>query len=158
MKIVCLLLVAAFCISTQAQSKKSSNEALIRQIILDQESAWNRGDAKAYCDRFLEDSISTIIMGTVFHGRRAFEERVAAIFATVFKNSVLTHKIQNIRFVGSNVAVVDITTEMVGYRALPPGVRGSVDGKLRTSMLQVMVKQHGRWWVSAFHNVDVKTP
>jgi uncharacterized protein (TIGR02246 family) len=158
MKVICLLLVFAACISAQAQSKQSSNEALIRRVVLDQENAWNRGDAKAYCAHFQEDSISTIIMGTVFHGRSALQERVAAIFATVFKNSVLTHKIQTIRFVRPDVAVVDITTEMAGYRALPPGVKASTDGKLRTSMLQVMVKQHGAWWVNAFHNVDVKTP
>jgi uncharacterized protein (TIGR02246 family) len=97
-------------------------------------------------------------MGTVFYGRSALQERVSAIFATVFKNSVLTHKIQKIRFVRPDVAIVDITTEMTGYRALPPGVKASADGKLRTSMLQVMVKQHGAWWVNAFHNVDVKTP
>ncbi|MCA1588927.1 MAG: SgcJ/EcaC family oxidoreductase [Acidobacteria bacterium] len=161
MKLVCLFvlsLIAPVYMLAQAPNKKSADEANIRQIILEQESAWNAGNAKEYSSSFQEDGVFTIITGSVFYSRRALEERVAQIFATVFKNSKLSQKIKNIRFVRKDIAIVNIETEMTGYQALPPGVKASADGRLRTSMLQLMAKERGKWRIAAFHNVDVKTP
>jgi hypothetical protein len=47
---------------------------------------------------------------------------------------------------------------MTGYNALPPGVRAAADGTVQTRLQQVMVKEHGDWWIAAYHNVDVKAP
>jgi uncharacterized protein (TIGR02246 family) len=152
----CLFMVLILVHFVQAQTPE--DEASIRQIIMEQEDAWNKGDATAYSAHFQEDSISTIIVGAVFNGRSALEERVAQIFATIFKNSVISNQVNTIRFLRSDVALMDMTTEMTGFQALPPGVKASPDGVLRTSMLQVMVKENNEWWVAAFHNVDVKTP
>ena len=144
----------------QAQSTQVTlkDEARINQILKEQEVAWNCGDATAYTAHFQQNSISTIIVGAVFDGRKSLAERVSQILTTIFKNSTLTQKVQSIRFVRPDVALVALTTEMTGFQALPPGVTASADGALRTSMLQVMVKKNNDWWVAAFHNVDVKTP
>jgi uncharacterized protein (TIGR02246 family) len=155
-----LVLIAVMCVPmlAQEQSSRISDEARIGQIIMEQESAWNEGNAKKYSSRFQEDGSFTIIVGVAYDNRRALEERVAQIFATIFKNSKLSQKINRIRFIRADVAVVDIETEMTGYKNLPPGVKAFSEGKLRTSMLQVMVKEHGDWWIAAFHNIDVKIP
>lgn len=156
----CLLAVLNLTHPLQAQTIQATaeDEARIHQIIKEQEAAWNRGDATAYTAHFQRDSIATIIVGTVFDGRKSLEERVDQILTTLFKNSTLTHKVQSIRFVRPDVALVALTTEMTGFQALPPGVTASADGALQTSMSQVMVKKNNDWWVAAFHNVDVKTP
>ena len=152
------LLAAAASSAVQAGSSQSMDDARIRQIIAEEESAWNRGDAQAYGSHFEEEGGFTNVLGTVFYGRHAFEERHAQILATVFKNTVLSMIVQKIRFIRPDVALVDIDTEMRGFKALPPGVHAPADGALRTRLLQVMSKERGDWWIAAYHNIDVKGP
>ena len=42
-----------------------------------------------------------------------------------------------------------------GYAALPEGVSPMPDGTLRMKLLLVLIKEHGDWWITAFHNVAV---
>ena len=135
-----------------------SDEARIRQIVAEERSAWNRGDAKAFASHFHQDGGFTNVLGTVYYGRGAFEERHASLFATVFKGTVLSMTVQKIRFIRPDVAVVDIDTEMTGSKALPPGITTAADGVLRTRLQQVMSKERGDWWIAAYHNIDVKLP
>jgi uncharacterized protein (TIGR02246 family) len=162
MKLPFLLIIAFVCISVQAQGQ-GNDDARIRKIVQEQESAWNAGSAKRYCVRFQGDASLTSITGAVYSGRQEVEARMAEIFATVFKGTRISTKVQSIHFVRNDVAIVDIDTEMIGYKGLPPGVRAPADGKLRTRLQQVMVKEpsprgDSDWSVVALHNVDVKTP
>jgi len=60
------------------------------------------------------------------------------------------------RFVTENVAIVDIDNEVRGVRSLPRGLAVPKDGVMRTQLMQIFVRRNGRWWVEAYHNVDVK--
>lgn len=162
-----LLLIASSFHKLAAQGSRSGDEARIREVIKAQESAWNAGDAAGYCANFQKEGMFTVITGAVLDGRGALQERIGSIFATIFKGSKIKQEVRKIRFTRprlwdsstvqwSDVAMVEIATEVSDYQALPIGVTASPDGKLRTSMLQVLVKQNGDWWVTAFHNVDVK--
>ena len=153
-----LAATAALGIAVAAGSSPSEDETRIRQIVAEEERAWNQGDAKGYASHFEEEGGFTNVLGTVYYGRRAFEDRHAALFATVFKNTVLSMSVQKIRFIRPDVAVVDIDTEMTGFAALPPGIHAAVDGALRTRLQQVMSKERGEWWIAAYHNIDVKGP
>jgi uncharacterized protein (TIGR02246 family) len=128
----------------------------IKQILTRQEEAWNRGDAIGFsmdCD----DSITfTNILGKVFFGRNLFSERHAEVFSTLFKGSVLSLAIRRIHFPDPDVAVADLGAAVSDYQALPPGVREPPDGVLRTSLLQVFVRNGPAWRVVAYHNVVLK--
>src|SRR5438552_15224641 len=158
MRLPLALLAAAASSAVQGGNSPSTDEARIRQIIAEEESAWNRGDAKGYASHFEEEGGFTNVLGTVYYGRRAFEDRHAALFATVFKNTVLSMSVQKIRFIRPDVAVVDIDTEMTGFAALPPGIHAAVDGALRTRLQQVMSQERGDGWLAAYHHTDVKGP
>ena len=158
MRLSLALLAAAASSAVQAGSTPSTDDARIRQIIAEEESAWNRGDAQSYASHFQEEGGFTNVLGAVYYGRHAFEERHAQIFATVFKNTVLAMIVQKIRFIRPDVALVDVDTEMRGFKALPPGVHAPADGALRTRLLQVMSKERDDWWIAAYHNIDVKGP
>jgi len=132
-------------------------EPRIRKIIQEQESAWNAGSARRYCARIRLDASLTSIQGGVYDGREAIEGRMSEVFATVFKGTRISMKIRNIRFEGA-VAMVEIDTEVNALKTLPPGIRASADGKLRTRLLEVMVNDNNTWSVLALHDVDVKTP
>jgi uncharacterized protein (TIGR02246 family) len=134
------------------------NEAQIRAIIAEQVTAWNAGDAKAFSASFADDGSFTNIRGTVFYGHQAFEDRHREIFATFFKGSKLAMTVGRIRFVRPDVAIVDIATELSELPGTPPGVKASADGKIRTRLQEVLVKNGSVWRIAAYHNVDVKEP
>lgn len=134
----------------------SSDEAAIQKIISEEVAAWNAGDATAYSRHFALEGTFTNIYGMVFDGHDAFQKRHAESFATFFKGSTRQEKIRRIRFVTRDVAIVDVNTEVTGFRRMPPGVPVPADGVLRTRLLQVFVKRSGEWWIETYHNVDVK--
>ncbi len=150
------LLIIATGLPVAAQS--SDDESRLRQIVAEEVAAWNVGDAKAFSQRFAEDGSFTNIRGTVFYGHRAFEDRHAEIFKTIFKGSKLAMSVSKIRFVRPAVAIVDISTELSGIQRTPPGVKSMADGKIRTRLQEVFVKDKGEWSIVSYHNVDLKEP
>jgi uncharacterized protein (TIGR02246 family) len=154
--VVLSLFAVGACRAAGAQGIQVGDEARLRQVISEQESAWNRGNAQDYCARFQANGAFTALTGTTYDSRDAFQARVTATLAGVFSGSTISYKVRNVRFVRPDVAIVNVDTETSAFKALPPGVQASADGKFRTSTLQLMVKERGEWWVAAFHNVDVK--
>ena len=41
-------------------------------------------------------------------------------------------------------------------KAMPAGIGVPPDGVIRTQLMEVFVRRNGRWWIEAYHNVDVK--
>ncbi len=149
-------LVTSVVFGFAARAVEPGGEAAIRTIVAAQTAAWNAGDAKSYSANVADDVGFTNILGEVRYGREAFESRHAGIFSTIFKGSHLEQSIRRIRFVTPDVAVVDVDTEMRGFAGLPPGVKASSDGVLRTRLQQVFIHRGGTWWIEAYHNVDAK--
>lgn len=141
-----------------ADASAAADEASIRKAIDGEEDAWNRGDAKAFAARFQEDGTFTDVFGAVSHTRAELEKRQVEFFTSLFKGSRLALKVRKVRFLRPDVAVVEIDTEVSGFRKLPPGVYVDAEKMLRTRLQQVMAKTGNEWMVAAFHDVDVKTP
>ena len=147
------LLVAS---ATLAQT--ASDETAIRSIVQDEIAAWNKGDAVAYSRHFAADGTFTNIIGQFFTGYEAFLKQHQVIFEGRFKQTTLQQDIVSLKFVRPDVAVVEVLTSVTGVVAgqLAPGTSGDPKGRLRTRLLQVVVKQGEEWKVVAYHNVDVK--
>jgi hypothetical protein len=43
-----------------------------------------------------------------------------------------------------------------GVKAMPGGIVVPPDGVVKTQLMEVFVRREGRWWIEAYHNVDVK--
>jgi uncharacterized protein (TIGR02246 family) len=128
----------------------------IKQIISRQQEAWNRADASGF-SQDCDTSVSfTNILGNVYFGRNLFDERHADIFSTIFKGSALNLSILRIHFPNPDVAIVDLDAAVSNYRTLPPGIKVSADGVLRTSLLQVFLRTEQGWRMVVYHNVDLK--
>ncbi len=136
----------------------AADEAAIRKAVDSEEDAWNRGDARAFAAHFQEEGFFTDVFGAVTHSRAELEKRQIEFFTSFFKGSHLALKVRRVRFLKPDVAVVEIDTEVTGFRKLPPVVYVDAEKMLRTRLQQVMVKTGNDWMVAAFHNVDVKTP
>ncbi|HZF15041.1 MAG TPA: SgcJ/EcaC family oxidoreductase [Steroidobacteraceae bacterium] len=134
----------------------TADEIAIRKIIKDEIAAWNRGDAAAYSRQFAADGTFTNIRGQFFVGHEAFLKRHEVIFQGIFRNTTLQQDIVSLKFIGSDVAVVDMLTSVAGMAETPPGTVPDSKGRLRTRLLQVVAKRGADWWIVAYHNVDVK--
>jgi hypothetical protein len=63
----------------------------------------------------------------------------------------------SLKFVCPNVGIVKTLQTVMGFQKLPPGTSADTKGRLRTRLLQVLVKDGGEWKIAAYHNVDVKS-
>ena len=57
----------------------ADDEHLIRDIISEQQAAWNAGDANAYAARFHVEVSFTNVFGDRYFGRDSFRERHAVV-------------------------------------------------------------------------------
>lgn len=135
----------------------SSDEIAIRNIIQEEITAWNAGDAIAYAHHFAADGTFTNVRGQFFTGRQAFIDRHDFVFKGQFHGSTLKQDIVSLKFVRPDVAVVEVLTSVTGIQKLSPGTNTDDKGRLRTRLLQVIVKDGGEWKIVAYHNVDVKS-
>ena len=91
------------------------------------------------------------------YGAPAFAGRHSEILATFYKGTTKQHAIRRIRFITPDVAIVDIDNEVRGVKTMPGGIAVPPHGVVKTQLMEVFVRREGRWWIEAYHNVDVKT-
>ena len=108
-----------------------ADEKVVRQVLVDREVAWNSRDASAWVKDFAADSRFINILGMRFPDRASNEQRHAALFATIFRNSTLTVELQEMRFADPDTAIVEARLQLTGYEALPPGIGESAPGPWR---------------------------
>lgn len=154
MKYVLLLTLTSLALCARAQA--APDETAIRSIIQEEVAAWNRGDAVAYAQHIAPDITFTNIGGQFMEGRDAFIKQHERIFQGVYHGSTLQQDIVSLKFVRTDVAIVEVLTAVTGYHKLHPGLAPDAHGRLRTRLLQAVAKQGGSWQVVAYHNVDVK--
>jgi uncharacterized protein (TIGR02246 family) len=137
-------------------AQDSKAEAAIRAIVAEQVVAWNAGDGQGYARHLAADASFTNIFGMVMYGAPVFAKRHAEILGTFYKGTIKHHVIRRIRFVTPDVAIVDIDNEVRGVKTMPGGIAVPPDGVLKTQLMEVFVRRNDRWWIEAYHNVDVK--
>lgn len=134
----------------------AEDERAIREIVQNETDAWNRGDAVGYSRDFARDGMFTNILGQSFAGYDAFVRQHDVIFRGLFRNTRLHQDIVVMRFPEPNLALVETLSSVTGLPQMPPGAAPDAKGRLRTRLLQVLVKRGGTWKIEAYHNVDVK--
>jgi uncharacterized protein (TIGR02246 family) len=128
----------------------------VRRVLADQEAAWNAGDADRYAACFHADGTFTNVFGDRYIGRDAFRARHAAIFNTFARGSKVSLIVSRVSLPVPGVAIVDVDCTLQTRAAAPTALPPSADGIVRTSLLEVLVKDEGEWRIAAYHNVDVK--
>ena len=129
-----------------AVNQRSADETAIRENVAQLESAWNAKSGPAFAKPFAEDADYVVINGMYLKGRPTIEKTHQQIFDTIFKDTTLTLKVRQIRFLRSDVAVVHVD----GHRDGP--TKDLVQDALLTL---VMTKEKDRWIVAAFQNTAV---
>jgi uncharacterized protein (TIGR02246 family) len=156
MRAVTLALVLLPGAATLVAAQDGTAEAAIRAIVAAQAVAWNEGNGEAYARDVAPEVSFTNVFGMVMYGRPAFVKRHAEILATFYRGTNKRHTVRRVRFVTADVAIVDIDNEVSGVTAMPGGIALPPNGVLKTQLLEVFARRDGRWWIEAYHNVDVK--
>jgi len=153
----CLLVLALVLVATVAAYPQASpDETAVRNIIQEEIAAWNSGDAVAFARHFAADGTFTNIRGQFFTGREAFLEKHDFIFKGIYRGTTLKQDVVSLKFVRPEAAVVETLTAVIGIQKPMPGMSTDDKGRLRSRLLQVMVKDGGEWKIVAFHNTDVR--
>lgn len=142
MRTTLILAMPFFATMSAAHGKRDA--AAIRNILQEEAAAWNQGDAQAYSQHFAADGTFTNILGLFVTGAPG--------------GTALRQDVASLRFVGPETAVAETLTWVSGLSASgpPPGAFWYAKGRLRTRLLQVMVKEAVIGRFAAYHNVDVK--
>jgi uncharacterized protein (TIGR02246 family) len=151
-----LVLAIGLAVTVAAEPQTSLDEAAVRNLVQEEITAWNSGDATAYSRHFAADGTFTNIRGQFFTGRESFIQKHEDLFTGPFHGSTLKQDIVSLKFVRPDVAVVEVLTSVTGIPKLFPGTNTDDKGRLRTRLLQVVVKDDGEWKITAYHNTDVK--
>jgi uncharacterized protein (TIGR02246 family) len=136
--------------------QSSPDDATVRKIIQDEIAAWNAGDAVAFARHFADDGTFTNIRGQYFTGRKDFTERHDFIFKGMYRGTTMKQDVVSVKFVRPDVAIVETLTAVIGIQKPMPGMSVDANGRLRSRLLQVMVKDGSEWKIAAFHNTDVR--
>jgi len=85
------------------------------EIVGQLETAWNNGNSVAWTAQFAEDADFIHVLGGFFHGSGEIERGHRVIFDTIYKGSHNTFKIESVRFVRPDVAVVFLLANLRWY-------------------------------------------
>lgn len=142
--VVAVLLCPNFSAWAQSASNHDADSTAINQFVADFANTWNNHDARGVAAHYVEDGEFTSVKGDVSHGRKELEEHYTTIFSTFLKNAGTTDTVRSIRFLGPDLASVDLEW-LVSEPSAPNGV-------LRKGLLTwVLTKRNGQWLVLVYH-------
>jgi uncharacterized protein (TIGR02246 family) len=148
--ILAVLLLVSFSASSswaQIHSNMDADSSAIKQCVAAWEDAWNRHDAHATAMAYVEDGDFSSTTGIPSHGWKELEAHYSEIFTTFLKDAHRTDTVKSIRFLGPEIASVDIDWQMTGART-----RDGKDAPNRKGLLTWIVTKHnGQWMITIYH-------
>lgn len=131
-------------------TEHSADEVALRRLFDALLEDWGRGDGAAYGSRFTEDADYVAFDGTRTRGRREISASHQRLFDKYLEGTRLTGRIESVRFLGPDTALVHATggTVLRG-KSRPSPERDSVQ-------TLVAVRRGEVWRFAAFHNCRVR--
>jgi uncharacterized protein (TIGR02246 family) len=126
-------------------ASESADRAAITELFTAWETAWNTHDMKAFADLYHDDCIFIAWTGAKWLGRDTVEKGHAEVHKTVFRNSVQRKRIDSIRFLAPDAALVHLWSTLTGDTRQPEKV-------VRSRNTLVLTKRDGTWKILSFQN------
>jgi uncharacterized protein (TIGR02246 family) len=120
---------------TEQPKADAADEKALREFHRDFVAAYNRGDSERVTAFYAPNADFVDIKGDTYHGRAEIEKRTANFFAQT-RSAKLRSPFGSLRFLTSDVAIVDRSEELT-----PPAEGGP--GRLHATV--VYVKRDGKW-------------
>ncbi len=123
--------------------------ALAARTLADLEHAWNVADGTAYGAAFADDTDFVDIRGGHHRGRAAVANGHAALFTSVYANSVISYRLDTARVAapGCVVVVADASLDTP---------TGPAAGAHRSRLTAVLTEDGAAWSIASFHNTLVQ--
>jgi uncharacterized protein (TIGR02246 family) len=126
------------------------DERAIRELFTRLLDDWGRGDGKAYGSRFTEDADYVAFDGSRTKGRSAIAASHQQLFDKYLKGTRLTGRIESVRFLNPDTALVHASGGTVMRRKTRPSPeRDSIQ-------TLVAVRRDDEWRFAAFHNSRIR--
>jgi uncharacterized protein (TIGR02246 family) len=130
----------------QPQDSRAADEAALRENVKQLEDGWNTKSGAAFAKPFAEDADYVVINGMYIKGRAVIATAHQQIFDTIYKDTTLSLRVKQVRFLRPDVAVVHVS----GHRD------GPTKEESHAGMLTVvMTKEKQGWTIAAFQNTAV---
>jgi uncharacterized protein (TIGR02246 family) len=143
---VFLIVITSLALPAGAQPEgRAKDRKAIESIALRWQDAWNRHDMKALAALVAEDVDLITVAGTRLRSRKEFEEDHAKSHEGVLRESVLTTKSTEVKFVRPDVAVAHVEWGITGVKG--PG--GEARPPQRGVLTWVLEKRKGAWLIIA---------
>lgn len=123
-----------------------ADEAAIHDLVRQLLAAWNRGDGHAYGALFADDADYVAFDGSHTKGRQEIATSHQELFDKWVKGTRLVGKIESVRFLSPEVALVHATGSTIFPGEDKP--RPSRD----SIQTLVVIQRGGEWIFTAFHN------
>jgi uncharacterized protein (TIGR02246 family) len=127
----------------------TSNTADIDALAAANAAAWAAKNAAAYAATFAEDAEFISPVGGILSGRAAIQAQHAFLFGGPFAPSTSTNTVRRVQFLTGTIAIVDVDVVLTGFAGLPPGLRATEPGVVRSRVRWVVVKRGGDWEIAA---------
>lgn len=129
---------------TSSNANSANDEGAVRAVLDGVYAAWAGNDADGFVEAYADDATATM-PGGFLGDRQAIHATMAAGFAGPLKGSRGLVNVRNIRFVGSDMAVVNATSATVlAGDAEPPAEQWAMD-------TWTLSRAGGTWRVDAYH-------
>jgi len=139
--------------ATQPDRQETANpadEAAVRGLYQQLMDGWNRGSGDAFAAVFLDDGDLVAFDGTRFKGRKEIAPFHQELFDKWIKGSRLVGQVENVRFLGPDVAVMHaFGGTMMRGQTEPSPERDSVQTLVAT-------RRGGDWRLAAFQNTRIR--
>lgn len=130
----------------------AKDEVAVRNALDGVIAAWADNDGNAFAERFGEDATIVTVEGLYCKGREPIRNLLTMLYAGPFQGSRVFQKVEDIRFIRDDVAVVICWNGILmgGLTELPP--------EENRRATYVVSKHDGEWLVDAFQNVFITEP
>ena len=142
---VFLIIAATASPATPAPPAASGTTAAAQQIVDRLGKAWNAGDAAAYAALFAPDARSITRSGDLLEGSAAVRRYFAGLWSGPMKGVRWSGQLAHTRPLGANHMLLELTSEVRGYRAPPPRAVETAPGVLRSRSVMVLARQGADW-------------
>jgi uncharacterized protein (TIGR02246 family) len=117
------------------------------------EAAWNNHDMAAFADLFHPDATFVNRIGQYWRGREEVVAQHAAIHRSIYKDTTISNRVQDVDVVSEGVAIVHVRSTASFGPSMPHGPR-----EMSAQFMYVATKRHGAWRIQAGHNVGLVDP
>lgn len=121
----------------------------IGALVAANSAAWAAKDAAAFAATYAVDAEFINPVGGTLSGRAAIQAQHVFLFAGPFAPSTSVNAIRRVVFLTGTIAIVDIDVTLTGFAGLPPGLRATEPGVVRSRARWVVEKRGGDWLIVA---------